>query len=166
MRTKTPWGMRAPRVLNLSGLLRNSTTSFSSSFSSSSPATSATVSYTHLLRTTSLMWLSHIPHIIPSTLRIVSTIVVPSIPVSYTHLYTCRFQHLTALPGGIHDHPALRLCLLCGGWGTFPHHSGTAQDEDVYKRQEVNRPISGPAMVRQSRVPMAMIPALRPSVRL
>lgn len=31
---------------------------------------------------------------------------------------------------------------------------------------EVNRPISGPAMVRQSRVPMAMIPALRPSVRL
>lgn len=26
-------------------------------------------------------------------------------------------------------YPALRLCLLCGGWGTFPHHSGTAQDD-------------------------------------
>lgn len=26
-------------------------------------------------------------------------------------------------------YPALRLCLLCGGWGTFPYHSGTAQDD-------------------------------------
>ena len=41
--SSTPWGMRAPRVLNFSGLFRNSTTSFSSSFSSSSPATSAKV---------------------------------------------------------------------------------------------------------------------------
>ena len=31
---------------------------------------------------------------------------------------------------------------------------------------EVNRLISGPEMVRQSRVPSAMIPALRPRVRL
>ena len=39
----TPRGIRAPRVLNFSGNLRNSTTSWSSVFASSTPATSANV---------------------------------------------------------------------------------------------------------------------------
>ncbi len=39
--SKTPFGILAPRVLNLSGFFRNSTISCSSSFSSSAPATSA-----------------------------------------------------------------------------------------------------------------------------
>ncbi len=41
--SSTPLGMRAPRELNFSGLFRNSTISFSSSFSSSAPATSSKV---------------------------------------------------------------------------------------------------------------------------
>ena len=39
----TPRGMRAPSELNFSGYLRNSTTSWSSVFASSTPATSANV---------------------------------------------------------------------------------------------------------------------------
>ena len=41
--SSTPLGIRAPSLLNLSGDLRNSTTSSSSSFSSSAPATSSKV---------------------------------------------------------------------------------------------------------------------------
>ena len=45
------------------------------------------------------------------------------------HGNTCRFQHLTALPGGIHDHPALFHC----GAGKFPIHRiagiGAGQDK-------------------------------------
>ena len=40
---RTPRGMRAPRELNFSGYLRNSTTSWRSAFASSTPATSAKV---------------------------------------------------------------------------------------------------------------------------
>src|SRR5947207_1054539 len=39
----TPLGMRAPNAANFSGNLRNSTTSWSSCFASSTPATSANV---------------------------------------------------------------------------------------------------------------------------
>ena len=42
-KSRTPLGMRAPSSLNFRGLLRNSTISASSSFSSSAPATSAKV---------------------------------------------------------------------------------------------------------------------------
>ena len=41
--SSTPRGMRAPSELNFSGYLRNSTTSWSSVFASSTPATSANV---------------------------------------------------------------------------------------------------------------------------
>ena len=40
---RTPRGMRAPRVENFSGYFRNSTTSVSSCFASSTPATSSKV---------------------------------------------------------------------------------------------------------------------------
>ena len=41
--SRTPRGMRAPSELNFSGYFRNSTTSWSSVFASSTPATSANV---------------------------------------------------------------------------------------------------------------------------
>ena len=41
--SRTPWGIRAPSWVNRAGSRRNSTTSASSSFSSSAPATSAKV---------------------------------------------------------------------------------------------------------------------------
>ena len=41
--SSTPLGIRAPRALNFSGFLRNSTISWSSAFSSSAPATSSKV---------------------------------------------------------------------------------------------------------------------------